>query len=165
MEPPESLYNLSMNRSSVHGTIEGCWNFQTDMSVAKMLPPLKEGFIILTALLHQILYVYNPPNVAETHGCFNKSKEDCKWLRFNQSYLYNDELISVSVFDTRQVHHLGRYKLRFRFSDDSCAESSWLHASEFHMESFDIIPYMILFAIVLSCLVYYLVKCIRNIDM
>ena len=133
-------------------------------TVVKMLPPLKEGFIILTALLQQMLYVYNPPNVIETHGCFNQSKEDCKWIKFNQSYLYNDELISVSIFNTSQVHQTRRYKLRFTFTDDSCAESAWIRGkpSEVIIGTSDIIAYMssgFFLANALTCLVYCLVKC------
>lgn len=131
-------------------------------AVVKMLPPLKEGFIILTALLHQMLYVYNPPNVTETYGCFNQSKEDCKWIRFNQSYLYNDELITVSIFDASQVHQIRRYKLRFTFTDDSCAESAWIQPPEVVTGTSDIIAYMssgFILANALSFLVYCIIKC------
>ena len=132
------------------------------MTVVKMMPPIKEGFIILTALLNQILYVYNPPNVTDTHGCFNQSIEECKWIRFNQSHLYNDELITVSILDTSQVNRMDRYKLRFTYADDSCAESELMHgkaskinigASETYMSSGFILSNA------LSFLVYCLVKC------
>ena len=134
------------------------------MSVAAMGLPIKEGFIILTALVNQILYVYNPPNVTETHGCFNQSIEDCKWIRFNQSHLYNDELITVSIIDTSQVRRMGRYKLRFTFTDDSCAESEWIHgkAPEINIGVSEIITYMssgFILANALSFLVYCLAKC------
>src|SRR3978361_40512 len=134
------------------------------MSVVKMMPPVKEGFIILTALLNQILYVYNPPNVTETHGCFNRSIEECKWIRFNQSHLYNDELITVSILDTSQVNRMDRYKLRFTYTDDSCAESEWMHekASEITIGTSEIITYMssgFILSNALSFLVYCIVKC------
>lgn len=95
-----------------------------------MSPPLKEGFVILTAVLQHFLYVYNPPNVVETHGCFNRSIEECKWIKFNQSYLYNDELTAVSIINIEHIsdhQNVLRYKLRFTFSDDSCGESIWKH--------------------------------------
>lgn len=92
---------------------------------------MKEGFILLTTLLHHVLYVYNPPNVLEAYGCFNKTVDTCKWLEFNQSYLYNDELATVSLFNTSSIIHqddpfILRYKLRFTFNDGSSSESPWM---------------------------------------
>lgn len=114
-------------------------NSFTKTSISHLLdnmPPLKEGFVILTAILHHVLYIYNPPNVQEIHGCFNRTAEkQCKWIKFNQSNLYNDDLVVVSLLNISQLQQdddhpsLLRYKLRFTYNDNSSAESSWIKQS------------------------------------
>lgn len=135
------------------------------------MAPMKDGFILLTTLLHHVLYVYNPPNVQETHGCFNKSLEECKWVRFNQSYLYNDELACVSLFNTSDVLQQDdpfvlRYKLRFTFMDGSSGETKWIEqpmtSKEFSMAATKAIMFMssgFILANFLFALVYCLFTC------
>lgn len=143
-------------------------------SFGEKMAPLKQGFIILSTILQHVLYVYNPPNVIETNGLFN---EGDRWVRFNQTYLYNDELAAVSWLNVSEIQRntttttttsigLLRYKLKFTFSDNTTGETVWMEQFlapvYYDFGASNVLMYMssgFILANFLYALVYCLVKC------
>jgi hypothetical protein len=95
-------------------------------SLVLTMPTLSSAYIILSALLNNVLYINHPPNAGAVYICFdedgvrNDSWPD-DWTRMSPHVSFNVLMLTTSVPDSAT-----EYKLRMVFQDHSTGDSSWL---------------------------------------
>lgn len=88
-----------------------------------MIGPLPKAFIILTAFVQNVLYVYEPTNVVEVRICFAGCNQ---WRSLIRGHIY-DEITNVSRIEIQDASirktDVLRFKLQLVFDDGTIGET------------------------------------------
>jgi hypothetical protein len=95
------------------------------ISLFLTMPVLSPTYVILSAILHNVLYIHHPPNVDDVFICFdnggvrNESWPD-NWTPMSPHTSFGVPTLTSLVPDSAND-----YKLRMIFHDRSTGDSSW----------------------------------------
>lgn len=85
---------------------------------------LSSTFIILSAIIENMLYIHQPPNAIEVYICFNKQNDT--WPHHWNRMLPHTSF-GTSTFATLLPDTATEYKLRIIYQKRSVGDSTWQH--------------------------------------